>query len=107
MKRSYDISKGVREAWEYRTEPEHVRALASYCWTSTLVLGVLAAACLAAYGAWMFLGVLRGEAETPSVLAPMPFTRVQLEAELARIEMRAAVYEELSRTTPSLQDPSR
>lgn len=107
MKRSYDISKGVRAAWEYRAEPERMHLLAGYFWIGVLGTGFVVAVCIALYGIWIFWGLFRGGTETPGVIAPTPFSRAQIESTLDYFEQRASRYEELSRSRPAVSDPSR
>lgn len=99
----------IREAWDYRSDPDSARVLATIFWRALLVVAAIALIATLWFG-FLELGAA-AQAENFAATSsppPPPFNPAQLQATLAALSARQSEYQSLaSSSPPAVADPSK
>lgn len=102
-------SPRIRQAWEYRSDPEAVRVLAAFFWRTLLLVALVAIVCALWFG-YQEIGAA-SQAESVGTVAPTPkapFDPSQLQTALNAFSAKATEYQVLSQSPPpTVADPSK
>lgn len=102
-------SPRIREAWEYRSEPEALQTLANIFWRTLLLLALVVFLLALWFGSQELAAASQAESVTaPAAPAKPPLDPAQLQATLAAFSARQSAYETLSGSPPpQVADPSK
>lgn len=105
-----NITKKLRGMYENRYEPESLRALADVYWRGLLVVALVVAMCVVAYGIWSLLRILDDLGKTPDTTPrPTPvLSRSALNSTLQAFDTRSTQFDSFKKNPPAApSDPSK
>ena len=104
------IGVHLRELWEFRHEPEHLRRLADLYWSTLLVLSAGTIVAGGLYGGAQFFAALGGGGQTAAPSSgdrDVLLNSAHLKETLEGFAARRADYELFKKSPPPIADPSR
>lgn len=112
MRWTTTIFSRMRAIWQYRHEPENLRALAEAYWRALLAVSLLVFLLLVSYAGAKFYEIFMEEGTKAPLLSgggeTIPLLNAkELEATIRQLEARKARYEFLKKNPPKIADPSK
>ncbi|QQG37986.1 MAG: hypothetical protein HYS26_00305 [Candidatus Kaiserbacteria bacterium] len=101
--------ESVRYAWDFRHEPESLRALAGFFWRTLLAAAAAISLAIGLWSASMLISIVTGADSiglSPQGSGVAPLNRMQLRSVLDTFDLRATNYQSLQ-SSPQITDPSK